>query len=118
MISENGSASITLSPLEVVKVSEDPAAEEKPKSGNVGGSAKGLPPNMPEEVEVVKWPPTAQYEVTTATSLRFLVDRHLWMVLRDVDGNKSRAAKILGIDRRSLYRMLDRAKKRRPQWPW
>lgn len=31
---------------------------------------------------------------------------HIDRVLLDVSGNKSRAAKILGIDRRTLYRLL------------
>jgi len=34
--------------------------------------------------------------------------RHLIRVLRETGGNKARAAKILGIDRRTLYRMAER----------
>jgi len=34
--------------------------------------------------------------------------RYIRRVLRAVDGNKTRAAKILGLDRRTLYRRLDR----------
>ena len=34
--------------------------------------------------------------------------RHLMRVLRETGGNKARAAKILGIDRRTLYRMVER----------
>ncbi|TLY16535.1 MAG: sigma-54-dependent Fis family transcriptional regulator [Nitrospirae bacterium] len=34
--------------------------------------------------------------------------RHLMKVLRETGGNKARAAKILGIDRRTLYRMAER----------
>jgi two-component system, NtrC family, response regulator AtoC len=34
--------------------------------------------------------------------------RHLVMVLKALDGNKSRAAKALGFDRRTLYRKLER----------
>ncbi|MBM4124800.1 MAG: sigma-54-dependent Fis family transcriptional regulator, partial [Nitrospira sp.] len=33
---------------------------------------------------------------------------HLTKVLRETGGNKVRAAKILGIDRRTLYRMAER----------
>src|SRR5207249_5373638 len=34
--------------------------------------------------------------------------RHLMSVLRETGGNKARAAKTLGIDRRTLYRMVER----------
>jgi transcriptional regulator with GAF, ATPase, and Fis domain len=39
-----------------------------------------------------------------AVSLRQLESRHIQRVLRLANGNKSRAARILGIDRRTLYR--------------
>jgi DNA-binding protein Fis len=34
--------------------------------------------------------------------------RHLTRVLKETKGNKVKAAKILGIDRRTLYRMAER----------
>jgi DNA-binding protein Fis len=34
--------------------------------------------------------------------------RHLSRVLKETRGNKVKAAKILGIDRRTLYRMAER----------
>jgi two-component system response regulator AtoC len=34
--------------------------------------------------------------------------RHLIRVLKETKGNKVKAAKILGIDRRTLYRMAER----------
>ena len=34
--------------------------------------------------------------------------RHLMRVLKETKGNKVKAAKILGIDRRTLYRMAER----------
>jgi transcriptional regulator of acetoin/glycerol metabolism len=41
-------------------------------------------------------------------SLDELEKRYLLRVLRETGGNKVRAAKILGIDRRTLYRMAER----------
>ena len=34
--------------------------------------------------------------------------RHIVHVLKAVDGNKTRAAKVLGFDRRTLYRKAER----------
>jgi two-component system response regulator AtoC len=41
-------------------------------------------------------------------TLEQLEKRYLMKVLRETGGNKVRAAKILGIDRRTLYRMAER----------
>ncbi len=41
-------------------------------------------------------------------TLAALEDRHIRRVLVAVDGNKAQAARVLGIDRRTLYRKLDR----------
>ena len=38
--------------------------------------------------------------------LEVIERRHVMGVLREVDGNKSLAAEILGIDRKTLYRRL------------
>jgi DNA-binding NtrC family response regulator len=42
------------------------------------------------------------------TSLDDTIQRHITRVLAATDGNKKRAAEILGVDRRTLYRMLER----------
>jgi len=44
----------------------------------------------------------------TLLTLDEVEKRHLMRVLRETGGNKARAAKILGIDRRTLYRMAER----------
>jgi two-component system response regulator HydG len=41
-------------------------------------------------------------------SVEELERRHILRVLKAVDGNKTRASKILGFDRRTLYRKLER----------
>ena len=41
-------------------------------------------------------------------SLEEVEKRHLVRVLKETKGNKVKAAKILGIDRRTLYRMAER----------
>jgi len=41
-------------------------------------------------------------------TLAELERRYIELVLRETGGNKKRAAEILGIDRRTLYRTLDR----------
>jgi two-component system response regulator HydG len=40
--------------------------------------------------------------------LHELQERYIETVLRSVQGNKTRAAKLLGVDRRTLYRKLER----------
>ena len=46
------------------------------------------------------------HQITVPTLLRAL--RNLRHVLQAVKGNRSRAADVLGIDRRTLYRMAER----------
>ncbi len=43
---------------------------------------------------------------TELISLKEVEKRHIVRVLAALDGNRARAARILGIDRRSLYRRL------------
>jgi DNA-binding NtrC family response regulator len=66
-----------------------------------------LPENLPPEVQPAPTPPPeipARW-MTLEELRRWYVDR----VLAHTDGNKQRAADILGIDRRTLYRMFERA---------
>ncbi len=51
-------------------------------------------------------------EATELMTLAELERRYLQRVLALVSGNKSRAARVLGLDRRTLYRMLDRERER------
>jgi len=40
-------------------------------------------------------------------TLRKIKQTHVAMTLRHADGNKSRAAEMLGLDRKTLYRKLE-----------
>jgi two-component system, NtrC family, response regulator AtoC len=65
-----------------------------------------LPENLPPEIQPAPAPPPelpARW-MTLEELRRWYVDR----VLAHTDGNKQRAADILGIDRRTLYRMFER----------
>jgi two-component system, NtrC family, response regulator AtoC len=65
-----------------------------------------LPENLPPEVRPAPAPPP---EVPARwMTLEDLKRWYLERVLEHTDGNKQRAADILGIDRRTLYRMLER----------
>ncbi|MEK7347518.1 MAG: sigma-54 dependent transcriptional regulator [Candidatus Eisenbacteria bacterium] len=63
--------------------------------------------DIPEEIVATSSPGAI---VMTGESLPLdeVVRRHVLAVLRVAGGNKSRAAKLLGVPRRSLYRMLER----------
>ena len=47
-------------------------------------------------------------EANEVVALDALERTYIFRVLKLVDGNKSRAAELLGLDRRTLYRKLDR----------
>ncbi len=60
----------------------------------------GLPPGTPAE--------TGEPAPPAFASLDTLIRQHVARVLAATGGNKKRAAEILGVDRRTLYRMLER----------
>ncbi len=63
--------------------------------------------DLPEEIGAVHRP-VALSPGGEALLLDEVVRRHVLAVLRGAGGNKSRAAKLLGVPRRTLYRMLER----------
>jgi two-component system response regulator HydG len=68
-----------------------------------------VPEDLPENLRVTR---DDRFTVTAESSEGILkIDelerRHIFHVLKLVDGNKSRAAQLLGLDRRTLYRKLD-----------
>jgi DNA-binding NtrC family response regulator len=65
-----------------------------------------MPEDLPEEVRRADAPMTEGDDALI--TLEEMEKRHLLRVLRATGGNKVRAAKILGIDRRTLYRMAKR----------
>ncbi len=70
-----------------------------------------LPDDLPESVRSGQPSLTADDAASGAGALCTLEElekQHLIRVLRETGGNKVRAAKILGIDRRTLYRMAER----------
>ncbi len=73
-----------------------------------------LPEDLPEAVRSAGLPadPTAAPPNSAAEapllSLDEVTRRHLIRVLQDTGGNKARAARVLGVDRRTLYRMAER----------
>jgi two-component system, NtrC family, response regulator AtoC len=53
-------------------------------------------------------PETQDTSESVYLTLEEVEKRHLMRVLKETKGNKVKAAKILGIDRRTLYRMAER----------
>ena len=66
-----------------------------------------LPSDLPAEVSAPTSVPVAGL-IDDRPTLAELERRYIELVLRETGGNKKRAAEILGIDRRTLYRTLER----------
>jgi transcriptional regulator of acetoin/glycerol metabolism len=71
------------------------------------------PDDLPSQVRQASNPTEQKPDVPeTAESVYLTLEevekRHLMRVLKETKGNKVKAAKILGIDRRTLYRMAER----------
>jgi DNA-binding NtrC family response regulator len=68
-----------------------------------------LPSDLPPEVSGVHAPgPAGTTLYDDRPTLAELERRYIELILRETGGNKKRAAEILGIDRRTLYRTLER----------
>jgi len=57
----------------------------------------------------------ASAEPRTGDSLSGIEEEHIRRVLQATHGNKSRAAEILGIERKTLYRKLERMRESEPR---
>lgn len=71
------------------------------------------PDDLPSQIRQASTVPEPKLEVPEAAESVYLTleeveKRHLMRVLKETKGNKVKAAKILGIDRRTLYRMAER----------
>jgi DNA-binding NtrC family response regulator len=71
------------------------------------------PDDLPEQIRQASTvseqkPDTPEAIESVYLTLEEVEKRHLIRVLKETKGNKVKAAKILGIDRRTLYRMAER----------
>ena len=71
--------------------------------------------DLPPEIHLApgEKPPSAAASAEALPSLEEVEADYLHRVLRAVNGNKSRAAEVMGIDRKTLYRMIERYAKTR-----
>ena len=78
-----------------------------------------LPSDLPPELAAAEAAPAAAGApgglVDDRPTLAELERRYIELILRETGGNKKRAAEILGIDRRTLYRTLEREGKSDPE---
>ncbi len=82
---------------------EDAARDGRPRESRLE------PRETPPPVKTTAVPPPARGPV--GTTLNELEDEQIRKVLSATGGNKTKAAEILGIERKTLYRKLARARK-------
>jgi DNA-binding NtrC family response regulator len=70
-----------------------------------------LPPEVSEAVATPAAAPGDGHLYADRPTLAELERRYIELVLKETGGNKKRAAEVLGIDRRTLYRTLEREEK-------
>jgi two-component system response regulator AtoC len=81
----------------------------------VSPGATIFPEDLPPQIRNDK--PVGEAVDSPVMNLKQLKKRHVLEVLDQVGGNKLRAAQILGIDRRTLYRILERAESGEDKMP-
>ncbi len=67
-----------------------------------------IPSDLPEEIAGGTRAPTPANLIDDRPTLAELERRYIELTLRETGGNKKRAAELLGIDRRTLYRTMER----------
>jgi DNA-binding NtrC family response regulator len=71
--------------------------------------------DLPDKIVDPKKPRVAAFDDTELVTLEEVEKRHIFRVLEAVGGNRSLAAKTLGLDRTTLWRKLDRLKMTPPK---
>jgi DNA-binding NtrC family response regulator len=71
--------------------------------------------DLPPEIAGGAQGPAPANLIDDRPPLAELERRYIELVLRETGGNKKRTAEILGIDRRTLYRSLERDRPERPE---
>jgi DNA-binding NtrC family response regulator len=98
VLPENLPPSVTAAP--------SPAGEETPLPGLLVPNETSIPRNTPAPRATPAPAEAAAAREGALPTLAEMDRRYAWEVLRGVGGNKTRAAEILGIDRKTLYRLL------------
>jgi two-component system response regulator HydG len=64
--------------------------------------------DLPDRIRTFHTPPVTESDFRELLPLEEIERRYIYRVLRAAKGNKTHAARILGLDRRTLYRRLER----------